>query len=73
MVDMDGWTAIVTGSSSGIGKAIAQRYAEQGANVVVNSRSEERAARESVAVLHTSLCRRPILTMYSLPWLRRPF
>jgi len=43
MGDMGGWTAIVTGSSSGIGKAIAERYAAEGANVVVNSRSQERA------------------------------
>lgn len=36
-------TAIVTGSSSGIGKAIAEELAVAGANVVTNSRSEERA------------------------------
>ncbi|TYT60676.1 SDR family NAD(P)-dependent oxidoreductase [Natrialba swarupiae] len=40
---MDGKTAIVTGSSSGIGKAVAKRLADDGANVVVNSRSRERA------------------------------
>ncbi|WP_216638002.1 SDR family NAD(P)-dependent oxidoreductase [Bacillus sp. FJAT-29814] len=34
---------IVTGSSMGIGEAIAQRFAEEGAKVVVNSRSQERA------------------------------
>ena len=38
-----GQTAVVTGSSSGIGKAIAKRYADEGANVVTNSRSLERA------------------------------
>lgn len=37
-------TAVVTGSSSGIGFAIAQEFASRGANVVVNSRSQERAA-----------------------------
>lgn len=38
-----GRTAIVTGSSAGIGAAIAKRFAEEGANVVTNSRSLERA------------------------------
>ncbi len=36
-------TAVITGSSSGIGAAIAKRFAEEGANVVTNSRSLERA------------------------------
>lgn len=36
-------TAVVTGSSSGIGFGIAREFAAQGANVVVNSRSHERA------------------------------
>tara|TARA_B100000678_G_scaffold78712_3_gene65146 strand:+ start:1155 stop:1940 length:786 start_codon:yes stop_codon:yes gene_type:complete len=34
-------TVIVTGSSSGIGEAIALRFASEGANVVLNSRSRE--------------------------------
>lgn len=41
---LSGSTAIVTGSSAGIGKAIATAFAKEGANVVTNSRSEERAA-----------------------------
>jgi len=45
--DLDGQTAVVTGSSQGIGAAIARRLADAGANVVTNSRSTERA--ESVA------------------------
>ena len=36
-------TAIVTGSSSGIGAAIATRFADEGANVITNSRRLERA------------------------------
>ncbi len=36
-------TAVVTGSSSGIGAAIARKFAEEGANVVTNSRALERA------------------------------
>jgi len=38
LFDLTGKTAIVTGSSKGIGKAIAHRLAEHGANVVVSSR-----------------------------------
>lgn len=41
---LDGQTAVVTGSSSGIGLAIAREFASRNANVVVNSRSQERAA-----------------------------
>jgi len=43
MSDIDGKTAIVTGSSSGIGEAIAHACAQAGANVVTNSRAQERA------------------------------
>lgn len=34
---LDGQVAIVTGSSSGIGRAIAQRLADEGARLIVNS------------------------------------
>jgi 3-oxoacyl-[acyl-carrier protein] reductase len=40
---LDGKTAIITGSSSGIGQGIARRFADEGASVVTNSRSLERA------------------------------
>jgi ketoreductase RED2 len=43
MGELDGHVAIVTGSSSGIGEATAQRLAELGANVVVNSSSSVEA------------------------------
>ena len=36
-----GKTVIVTGSSSGIGEGIARRFAAEGANVVLNSRSRD--------------------------------
>ena len=39
---VDGQTAIITGSSQGIGAATAKRFAADGANVVVTSRSPER-------------------------------
>ena len=41
-----GKVAIITGSSRGIGKAIAERYAEEGARVVINFVSGEREAGE---------------------------
>jgi len=37
----EGKGVIVTGSSSGIGKAVARRFAAEGANVVLNSRSRD--------------------------------
>ncbi len=47
---LDGDTAIITGSSKGIGKGIAERFAAEGANVVVNSRSRERAEEVAAAI-----------------------
>ena len=47
LFDLSGRVAIVTGSSRGIGRAIAERLAEQGARVVISSRSLE--ACEAVA------------------------
>ncbi len=38
LFDLSGKTAIITGSTKGIGKAIAYRMAQHGANVVVSSR-----------------------------------
>ncbi|MEF8777824.1 MAG: SDR family NAD(P)-dependent oxidoreductase [Natronomonas sp.] len=36
-------TAVITGSSSGIGAAIVRKFADEGANVVTNSRELDRA------------------------------
>lgn len=45
---LEGQTAIVTGSSSGIGKAIAIGLGKAGANVVVNYRRDEAGAKETI-------------------------
>lgn len=44
MFDLNGKVAIITGSSRGIGRAIAETFARAGARVVVSSRSEEACA-----------------------------
>ena len=47
LFDLSGQVAVITGSSKGIGRAIAERMAEHGARVVVSSRKAE--ACEAVA------------------------
>jgi NAD(P)-dependent dehydrogenase (short-subunit alcohol dehydrogenase family) len=44
LFDLSGKVAIITGSSRGIGRAIAVRMAEQGAKVVISSRKEAACA-----------------------------
>lgn len=50
MNGLDGKTAVVTGAASGIGRASAQRFAEEGTNVVVADIAVE-AGRETVELI----------------------
>jgi 3-oxoacyl-[acyl-carrier protein] reductase len=43
--------ALITGSSRGVGRAVAHRFAEEGAKVVVNYTSNEKAANEVVEAI----------------------
>lgn len=46
--ELEGRTALVTGGGRGIGRACVERLAAEGANVAINFRSNEAAARETL-------------------------
>ena len=50
LFSLEGQVAIVTGSSRGIGRAIAERMAEHGAQVVISSRKAEACAEVAAAI-----------------------
>ena len=54
LFDLQEKVAVVTGSSRGIGKAIATRFAEHGARVVISSRKEDacRAVADEIKAAH---------------------
>ena len=49
--DLKGKTVVVTGSSKGLGAAMARRFGAEGMNVVANYRSDEEGARETVRAI----------------------
>jgi 3-oxoacyl-[acyl-carrier protein] reductase len=49
MIDLSGKGAVITGGARGIGRAIALRFAEQGADVVFSYRGNSEAAQQTVA------------------------
>jgi NAD(P)-dependent dehydrogenase (short-subunit alcohol dehydrogenase family) len=49
-IDLSGKTALVTGSTAGIGRAIAEGLAKSGANVVLNGRKQESVDKAIAAV-----------------------
>ncbi|MBA2947849.1 SDR family NAD(P)-dependent oxidoreductase [Streptomyces himalayensis] len=57
--DLSGRTAVVTGGSRGIGRAIARALAEAGADVVIASRKQE-ACESAAAEIHQATGRRAV-------------
>jgi 3-oxoacyl-[acyl-carrier protein] reductase len=51
MIDLSGKSAVVTGASRGIGRAIALRLAEQGANVAFSYKGNAAAADDAAAAI----------------------
>ena len=49
-IDLTGRKAVVTGSTAGIGRAIAEGLARAGAAVVINGRGEEQGRRSASRV-----------------------
>src|SRR5438105_12754873 len=62
---LDGRVALVTGGGRGIGKAISLALAEDGADIAVNYRKDEDAARETVAEIE-KMGRRAIAVQASI-------
>jgi NAD(P)-dependent dehydrogenase (short-subunit alcohol dehydrogenase family) len=53
-MSLQGRVALVTGGSRGIGRGIALALAEDGADVAVNYRRDEAAAKETVSAIESA-------------------
>jgi 3-oxoacyl-[acyl-carrier protein] reductase len=51
MSNLQNKVALITGSTHGVGKAIAERYASLGANIVVNHSKDEKGALKTVTAI----------------------
>ncbi len=60
-LDLTGQTALITGGTRGIGRAIAARLAGQGATVILNYLRNRRAADETAELIEAQTGKRPIL------------
>ncbi|GJG93777.1 3-hydroxybutyrate dehydrogenase [Cupriavidus pauculus] len=59
MVNLHGKTALITGSTSGIGLGVAQVLAQAGANIVLNGFGDIDGARESIRALGAKVVHHP--------------